>query len=78
MISSAAFVSGAARGIGKAISLRLARDGFNVAINDLKSNASLLEATADEIRAMGRLATLYLCLQHFADGAFFFQVERHP
>ncbi|OQU95629.1 hypothetical protein CLAIMM_01811 [Cladophialophora immunda] len=49
-----AFVSGAARGIGKAIALRLARDGFNVAVNDIKKNITALEATAAEIRALGR------------------------
>lgn len=48
-----AFVSGAARGIGKAIALKLARDGFNVAVNDVGSNISALEGTAAEIRALG-------------------------
>lgn len=62
MILSTAFVSGAARGIGRAIALRLARDGFNVAVNDLKSNLPALEATADEIRAIGSFLapSLYL------------------
>lgn len=50
---SVAFVSGAARGIGKAIALKLAGDGFNVAINDIQQNFSALEDTAKEIRAIG-------------------------
>ncbi|CAF4315838.1 unnamed protein product, partial [Adineta steineri] len=29
-------VTGAARGIGQAIALRLAKDGFNVAVNDIE------------------------------------------
>jgi NAD(P)-dependent dehydrogenase (short-subunit alcohol dehydrogenase family) len=48
----AALVTGAGRGIGKAIALRLARDGADVAIADI--NAEWAEATAAEIRALGR------------------------
>lgn len=36
-----AVVTGAAKGLGRAISLRLARDGLNVAINDLKDTDDL-------------------------------------
>jgi meso-butanediol dehydrogenase / (S,S)-butanediol dehydrogenase / diacetyl reductase len=54
MSERSAFVSGSARGIGRAIALRLARDGLNVAVNDIKSNLSALEATAEEIRALGK------------------------
>ena len=52
-----AFVSGAARGIGKAIALRLARDGFNVGVNDVKNNLPALEETAKEIKSLGRFRT---------------------
>ncbi|KAF8870371.1 NAD(P)-binding protein [Infundibulicybe gibba] len=48
-----AIVTGAAQGIGRAIALRLADDGHDVAVNDLKSRISLLEATAAEIKAKG-------------------------
>ncbi|MFO1168379.1 MAG: SDR family NAD(P)-dependent oxidoreductase [Rhodoblastus sp.] len=48
-----ALVSGAARGIGRAIALRLARDGADVGIVDLNPAA---EATADLVRALGRKA----------------------
>ena len=47
-----AIVTGAARGIGKAIALRLAQEGANIAFTDLvlDDNASLLEA---ELAALG-------------------------
>ena len=48
-----AIVTGAARGIGRAISLELARRGCNVAFNYLSSNEQA-ERLKDEIVAMGR------------------------
>jgi 3-oxoacyl-[acyl-carrier protein] reductase len=51
-----ALVTGGARGIGRAISLDLARRGFRVVINVQKSEA-LAEALAEEIRAAGGVAT---------------------
>lgn len=50
-----ALVTGAARGIGAAIALKLAEDGADVAITYEKS-AERAEALADEIRALGRKA----------------------
>ncbi|KAF7377442.1 hypothetical protein MSAN_00165900 [Mycena sanguinolenta] len=47
-----ALVTGAARGIGKAIALRLARDGFAVAVNDIPSNAASLSAVVEELKAL--------------------------
>ena len=48
-----AMVTGAARGIGKAIALRLAKDGINVSVTDLPSAKTDLEAAVKEIEAMG-------------------------
>ncbi len=46
-------VSGSSRGIGRAIALRAARDGFNVAVH-CKSRREEANAVAAEIVAMGR------------------------
>lgn len=49
-----ALVTGAGRGIGRAIALRLARAGADVAINDLDPTTA--ERTAAEVREVGRQA----------------------
>jgi NAD(P)-dependent dehydrogenase (short-subunit alcohol dehydrogenase family) len=49
-----AVVTGASRGIGISIALRLADDGLDVAINDLPNQKEPLESLAEEIRAKGR------------------------
>ncbi|RZA19990.1 MAG: 3-oxoacyl-ACP reductase FabG [Lysobacteraceae bacterium] len=48
-------VTGASRGIGRAIALRLARDGFDIAVH-CRSRRELAEAVAVEIEALGRRA----------------------
>ncbi|HEX7108594.1 MAG TPA: SDR family NAD(P)-dependent oxidoreductase, partial [Aestuariivirga sp.] len=47
-----AFVTGARRGIGRAIALALAGSGFDVAVNDVADSAEL-QATVGEISAYG-------------------------
>ncbi|CAF1117171.1 unnamed protein product [Adineta steineri] len=47
-------VTGAARGIGQAIALRLAKDGFNVAVNDIESMSQELHDTQKAIEKLGR------------------------
>ncbi len=48
-----ALVTGSSRGIGRAIALRLARQGANVAVNFFR-NRDRAEETAQEVRALGR------------------------
>ena len=52
-----ALVTGASRGIGRAVALGLAREGANVAIN-FRSHPDEAEAVAQEVRALGGKAIL--------------------
>ena len=53
-----ALITGSSRGIGRAIALRFAEEGCDIAINYVleagRDNAAEADATADEIRALGR------------------------
>ena len=50
-------VTGSGQGIGRAIALRLARDGADVAIVDFKEGAT--SAVAKEVESLGRKATTF-------------------
>ena len=52
-MSDTVLVTGSSRGIGKAIALRLARDGFDVVLH-CRSQRAEAEAVAEAVRAMGR------------------------
>ena len=49
-----ALVTGSARGIGRAIALKLAEVGANVAVNDIASAGEALEGVVKEIESLGR------------------------
>ena len=50
-------VTGSGRGIGKAIALQLAKDGFDIAVH-CRSDRASAEAVAADIQALGRHASL--------------------
>ncbi|KAH7930784.1 NAD(P)-binding protein [Leucogyrophana mollusca] len=55
-----AIVTGAAQGIGRSIALRLASDGFDVALNDLAAKKPQLDEVSQEIIEKGR-RTVVVC-----------------
>lgn len=57
-MSGVALITGSAQGIGRSIALRLARDGFDIALNDVPSKGDQLRAVADEIEKIGRRTAL--------------------
>jgi meso-butanediol dehydrogenase/(S,S)-butanediol dehydrogenase/diacetyl reductase len=57
MEGKVALVTGAAQGIGRAIALRLARDGADIAVVDLDEQG--MQAVANEVKGSGRKATTF-------------------
>lgn len=52
-LGAVALITGAGKGIGRAIALRLAKDGYNIVLNDVRQQEGL-ESVKAEIKEMGR------------------------
>ncbi|WP_323159328.1 SDR family NAD(P)-dependent oxidoreductase, partial [Pseudomonas marginalis] len=66
--SKVILVTGAAQGIGRAIALRLAKEGADIALVDL--NQDKLTNVAKEVEALGRKATTFIADVSHRDEVF--------
>lgn len=51
-------MTGSSRGIGKAIAIRIAQDGYDVCVNDISANKQGCEEVVKEIESLGRRACI--------------------
>ncbi|KIJ62357.1 hypothetical protein HYDPIDRAFT_30609 [Hydnomerulius pinastri MD-312] len=56
IVKGVALITGSAQGIGRGIALRLAKDGFDIGLNDIASKREQLQAVADDVGKLGRKA----------------------
>lgn len=58
-----AIVTGSSRGIGRAIALQLADDGFDVVVNDIQLQISELELVRDAVKEKGWFCSIIVQAQ---------------
>ncbi|KAF5390029.1 hypothetical protein D9757_003884 [Collybiopsis confluens] len=55
-----AIITGSAQGIGRSIALKLAEDGFDIALNDIQSQIARLKEAEDDIQKLGRRCSIFV------------------